>query len=44
MPPTEKVQIQVYDQASESLENVEKTLKRGLEARQVGRLLADCEK
>ena len=44
IPATEKVQIQVRDQADESLENIEKTLKRGLEARQVGVRLADCGK
>ena len=44
MPATEKVQIQVRDQADESLENIEKTLKRGLEARQVGVRLTDCGK
>ena len=44
MPQTVKVQIQVRDQAREDLENVEQTLKRGLEARQVGRHLNECGK
>lgn len=44
MPPTEFVQIKVRDQAREGLENVEQTLKRGLEARQVGIRLNECGK
>ena len=42
VPPTEKVQIYVNEQARESLEDIERTLKRGLEARQVGVHLARC--
>ena len=43
-PTTEKVWIQVTEQANESVENVEQTLKRGLEARQVSVRLARCVK
>jgi hypothetical protein len=38
--PTEKVHVQVGDQAIEELADVEQTLKRGLEARQVSVRLA----
>ena len=44
MPPTEFVQIKIRDQARDGLENIEQTLKRGLEARQVGRRLNEFEK
>jgi len=37
------VHIQVGDGACEDLADIEKTLKRGLEARQVGVRLAHCE-
>ena len=42
--PTERVQIKVTGYKNESLDNVEKTLKRGLEARQVSLRLARCVK
>jgi len=41
--PTEIVQIQVRGQESEDLADIEQTLKRGLEARQVSMRLARCE-
>ena len=42
--PTETVHIQVNPHANKSFEDVEKTLKRGLEARQVSVRLVRCMK
>jgi len=44
MLSTQTVRIRVHDQAREDLENIDQTLKRGLEARQVGVHLTDCGK